>query len=246
MNLDMTVSSSRYLRFVVNVEDNNGSKEAGEDEAVSCWCCTVTLKVKLKSRYVMSDDDDDDDDVDDDNGIVVVVVVVDDYDHCDDNDRGSNNDDDNIDDDYNDDSDDYEKGHRNGRTIDENDNNDFINTTTTTTTKNVLTMSLTVAMNDDRRSVWAAHLDFIEQHNQEAARGLHTFTVGVNHFADMVSGLLRGREGGGGGREGGLGRETDTQTYRQRDRDSTTRRRPECFIPSLWASTTLLTWSVGC
>ena len=90
---------------------------------------------------------------------------------------------------------------------------------TTTTTKSMLTMALTVAMNDDRRSVWAAHLDFIEQHNQEAARGLHTFTVGVNHFADMVSGLLRGRErGGGGGKEGSAER----QTHRHTDRETET------------------------
>jgi cathepsin L len=38
-----------------------------------------------------------------------------------------------------------------------------------------------------RRGVWEYHLDYIQQHNLEADRGTHTFWVGVNEYADMVS-----------------------------------------------------------
>jgi len=38
-----------------------------------------------------------------------------------------------------------------------------------------------------RRSVWENNLDFIEKHNNEAANGQHTFTVGINEFADLTS-----------------------------------------------------------
>ena len=47
----------------------------------------------------------------------------------------------------------------------------------------------------------------IQQHNLEADRGLHTYRLGTNHLADMVSNRERERE-----------RETDRQTYRQTDR----------------------------
>ncbi|PVD36391.1 hypothetical protein C0Q70_03373 [Pomacea canaliculata] len=40
---------------------------------------------------------------------------------------------------------------------------------------------------DIRRNVFQAHLDFIQKHNLEADRGLHTFRVGVNEYADMTN-----------------------------------------------------------
>ena len=36
------------------------------------------------------------------------------------------------------------------------------------------------------QSVFAANVAKIEKHNAEAAAGLHTFTMGVNKFADML------------------------------------------------------------
>merc|ERR1711963_983421 len=36
-----------------------------------------------------------------------------------------------------------------------------------------------------RRRVFEYHLDFIQRHNLEADRGLHTFWTGVNEYADM-------------------------------------------------------------
>jgi len=36
-----------------------------------------------------------------------------------------------------------------------------------------------------RRAVWKYHIDYIQKHNLEADRGLHTFRLGVNPFADM-------------------------------------------------------------
>ena len=41
-----------------------------------------------------------------------------------------------------------------------------------------------------RRGVWEYHLNFIQKHNLEADRGIHTFFVGVNEYADMVSGII--------------------------------------------------------
>ena len=38
-----------------------------------------------------------------------------------------------------------------------------------------------------RRGVWEYHLDFIQKHNLEAYRGVHSFYLGVNEYADMVS-----------------------------------------------------------
>ena len=38
-----------------------------------------------------------------------------------------------------------------------------------------------------RRGVWEYHLDFVQKHNLEADRGVHSFYVGVNEYADMVS-----------------------------------------------------------
>jgi cathepsin L len=38
-----------------------------------------------------------------------------------------------------------------------------------------------------RRLIWEANLKYINQHNEEAANGEHTFTVAMNKYADMTS-----------------------------------------------------------
>lgn len=38
-----------------------------------------------------------------------------------------------------------------------------------------------------RRSIYAANVAKIEAHNAETAAGLHSFTMGVNKFADMTA-----------------------------------------------------------
>ncbi|XP_076438778.1 cathepsin L-like [Babylonia areolata] len=38
-----------------------------------------------------------------------------------------------------------------------------------------------------RRKVWEYHLDFIQKHNLEADLGVHSYHVGINEYADMVS-----------------------------------------------------------
>ena len=38
-----------------------------------------------------------------------------------------------------------------------------------------------------RRLVWEKNLDYIQKHNAEADIGLHSYTLGVNQFADLVS-----------------------------------------------------------
>jgi len=38
-----------------------------------------------------------------------------------------------------------------------------------------------------RRRIWEDHVAFIANHNREHDMGLHTFTVGLNKYADMVS-----------------------------------------------------------
>jgi len=40
---------------------------------------------------------------------------------------------------------------------------------------------------DARKSIFANNLKFIEKHNAEHALGLHTFTVGINKFADLTN-----------------------------------------------------------
>jgi len=35
--------------------------------------------------------------------------------------------------------------------------------------------------------IWEKHVEFIGQHNREYDMGLHTYTVGLNEYADMVS-----------------------------------------------------------
>jgi len=40
---------------------------------------------------------------------------------------------------------------------------------------------------DARKNIFANNLEFIEKHNAEHALGLHTFTVGINQFADLTN-----------------------------------------------------------
>ena len=38
-----------------------------------------------------------------------------------------------------------------------------------------------------RREIWEQNLAFIDKHNEEAASGQHTFTMGINEYADWTS-----------------------------------------------------------
>lgn len=40
------------------------------------------------------------------------------------------------------------------------------------------------------RSIWEANVAKIQKHNIEADLGLHTYTLGMNRFGDMVSGFV--------------------------------------------------------
>merc|ERR1712156_1051572 len=42
-----------------------------------------------------------------------------------------------------------------------------------------------------RREIWESNLDYIERHNVEEARGLHTFTMGENQFTDLTNDEFR-------------------------------------------------------
>jgi len=46
---------------------------------------------------------------------------------------------------------------------------------------------LTGSEHDLRKNIFASNLKFIEKHNAEHDLGLHTFTVGVNQFADLTN-----------------------------------------------------------
>jgi len=46
---------------------------------------------------------------------------------------------------------------------------------------------LTGAEHDVRKNIFANNLKFIEKHNSEHAIGLHTYTVGINQFADLTN-----------------------------------------------------------
>jgi len=46
---------------------------------------------------------------------------------------------------------------------------------------------LTGQEHDARKNIFANNLNFIEKHNAEHALGLHTYTVGVNQFADLTN-----------------------------------------------------------
>jgi len=46
---------------------------------------------------------------------------------------------------------------------------------------------LTAQEHDTRKEIFANNLKFIEKHNAEHALGLHTYTVGINQFADLTN-----------------------------------------------------------
>lgn len=37
-----------------------------------------------------------------------------------------------------------------------------------------------------RRAVWEKNMNMVNAHNQEAALGMHSYELGMNHLADMV------------------------------------------------------------
>ena len=37
-----------------------------------------------------------------------------------------------------------------------------------------------------RRSIFEQNLQHIEKHNEEASQGMHSYTLGINQFADMT------------------------------------------------------------
>ena len=39
----------------------------------------------------------------------------------------------------------------------------------------------------NRRFIWEDNLAIINKHNEEAAKGHHSYWMGINQFADMVS-----------------------------------------------------------
>merc|ERR1712018_608894 len=44
---------------------------------------------------------------------------------------------------------------------------------------------LTIPEDIYRQEVFEENVDYINQHNQEAEQGLHTFTLGLNEYADL-------------------------------------------------------------
>lgn len=38
-----------------------------------------------------------------------------------------------------------------------------------------------------RRAVWEKNMNMVDAHNQEAALGMHSYELGMNHLGDMVS-----------------------------------------------------------
>lgn len=59
-----------------------------------------------------------------------------------------------------------------------------------------------------RRTVWEKNLLLLLRHNQEASAGKHSFTLGLNHLADMV-----GRGFGGGSRPSAFLRQKSSDLY---------------------------------
>lgn len=50
-------------------------------------------------------------------------------------------------------------------------------------------MHVCLSQNEEgiRRAIWEKNMLMIEAHNQEAALGMHTYEMGMNHLGDMVS-----------------------------------------------------------
>ena len=44
----------------------------------------------------------------------------------------------------------------------------------------------TEAEESKRFDIWAANLDMVETHNQEATEGVHSYTMAVNQFSDLT------------------------------------------------------------
>ena len=38
-----------------------------------------------------------------------------------------------------------------------------------------------------RRMIWEGHVELVAKHNREFDMGVHTYTLGINEYADMVS-----------------------------------------------------------
>ena len=38
-----------------------------------------------------------------------------------------------------------------------------------------------------RRMIWEGHVELVAKHNREFDFGMHTYTLGINEYADMVS-----------------------------------------------------------
>lgn len=50
-----------------------------------------------------------------------------------------------------------------------------------------LTISCRQGEEGIRKAVWEKNMRIIEAHNQEAALGMHSFEMAMNHLGDMVS-----------------------------------------------------------
>jgi hypothetical protein len=51
----------------------------------------------------------------------------------------------------------------------------------------LLLLLLMMIFNFSSRSIWEANIDIIHKHNLEADLGLHSYTLGMNKYADLVS-----------------------------------------------------------
>ena len=41
-----------------------------------------------------------------------------------------------------------------------------------------------------RRLIWERNVQLVEKHNLEADRGVHTYTMGINEYSDMVGNIV--------------------------------------------------------